>query len=590
MRVGITGAVNFIHRAYEAAGAFQWAREFLVNAMEAGAKHIQFGHVDGKRTIIDDGAGMDKDELLRFFSTLGESGKKIGGVHENFGLGAKVSSLPWNPDGVVVISKKEGKPASMLRICRVRDEYELVEHMTDHGPKVVVDPEAFEWPGPADFSKVLHHRHGTAVVLMGSRKHPNTLRGNPDVAQEAELKGLSAYLNERFWDLQNVDVTVAEARSGRPDDRVQYRRILGAHHFLADIGKAQRGVVDLGKVKVEWYLSTGNRPSVHAYARETGYVAVRYKGELFHHSTAKPVFRRFGVIESKVQSRLTLIIEPQRLEEGWGVHPDQSRTRLIFTGDGKRGAELPMDEWGLAFTEHMPKEVMDAIQEARGDSQGTLESEEYRRRLQDRFGSRWVVKALAQAPGVPTTTGTIYLDEQDITPVTDEQAGGRGESSAATEIRPALIRKADHIGPHPVVEVGSRVDVPRYRFAHADAFEQPWHLALWAPHDPSGPTVLLNVDSPILEEAVKHHVELYPDVYSEEVSETVRRVFGEVAVAKVAHVQKLSQHIPEEVLDRDYRSEQALTVGLMGLLAEESLVGSRLGGKLGRYAKAKEVA
>jgi hypothetical protein len=41
----------------------------------------------------------------------------------------------------------------------------------------------------------------------------------------------------------------------------------------------------------------------------------------------------------------------------------------------------------------------------------------------------------------------------------------------------------------------------------------------------------------------------------------------------------------EEDLDAHYRSEEALTVALMGLLAEESLIAQRLG-KLGRKKSA----
>ena len=52
---------------------------------------------------------MTREELLSFFSTLGEGAKRIGGVHDNFGVGAKIASLPWNPEGVVVISYKDGR-------------------------------------------------------------------------------------------------------------------------------------------------------------------------------------------------------------------------------------------------------------------------------------------------------------------------------------------------------------------------------------------------------------------------------------------------------------------------------------------------
>jgi hypothetical protein len=75
---------------------------------------------------------MSKDELLLFFSTLGEGAKRIGGIHDNFGVGAKIASLPWNPEGVVVISYKDGK-GSMIQIELDPDtaDYQLIETGTN---------------------------------------------------------------------------------------------------------------------------------------------------------------------------------------------------------------------------------------------------------------------------------------------------------------------------------------------------------------------------------------------------------------------------------------------------------------------------
>ena len=64
------------------------------------------------------------------------------------------------------------------------------------------------------------------------------------------------------------------------------------------------------------------------------------------------------------------------------------------------------------------------------------------------------------------------------------------------------------------------------------------------------------------------------------------QVFGEVAACKVAHSQKLTKQVTEQELDKDYPSEAALTVALMGLLAEESLIAQRLA----RLGKKKTVA
>jgi hypothetical protein len=91
----------------------------------------------------------------------------------------------------------------------------------------------------------------------------------------------------------------------------------------------------------------------------------------------------------------------------------------------------------------------------------------------------------------------------------------------------------------------------------------------------------MNKDAPLLLEAIKHHQDQYPEIFADEVEKIVKETYGEVAVCKIAHSQKLTKHVAEDQLDAMYRNEAALTISLMGLLAEESLIAQRLG-KLGR--------
>ena len=54
--------------------------------------------------------------------------------------------------------------------------------------------------------------------------------------------------------------------------------------------------LDGGRVVAEWFLWDGKRPTtIHAYAKEGGYVAVGYKGELYELTSHKHTFRRFGM-------------------------------------------------------------------------------------------------------------------------------------------------------------------------------------------------------------------------------------------------------------------------------------------------------
>ncbi len=616
MKIEITGASNFVNRMFEACGPYQWAREFLKNAIEAEANRVEFGiewqAVERlrvyRRMVADDGCGMGREELREFFSTLGTGKKKIGTVHDNFGVGAKIASLPWNPNGVVVISYKNGK-ASMIWIVLDEDtgDYELREFQDSDGSStVVVDPTEIAWD---DFDEIDWGAlkpewigdHGTVIALLGSDAAPNTVLGNPD-AGEADIKGLSVYLNSRFWDLAPCQVAVQELRSSQKNrwpagahDRDDKRRpntrtIRGAKHWLVAVdgenGKlADRAhlMLDEGRVRVEWYLWEGERPAIHSYAKKNGYIAVRYRGELFELTSKKAHFRWFGLIESEVQKNVTLIIEPQLSEAGngrWGVHPDQSRNRLNFTGNGQKGVSLPLSDWGEQFADDLPEPIVAAIRAVRRDIEGTIEDEEYRKRLQDRFGDRWKHKTLVKSRHEKKVEAGTVRDREIQTFATAISVRPKSKTKRKKTLQ--IVRKQGTSGgPDNVVEQEVPVDVPRWQPLGKDSFENDWHVAMWAPNDPAGPTVFINLESPLLEEVVAYHQKNYAPHMAEDVQDIVHRVFGEVAVAKIAHSRKLIKGMSEEEIDRTYRSEQALTLALMGLMAEESLIAQRLT-KLGR--------
>lgn len=602
MKLTITGASVFTNRLYEACGPYQWARELLINALEAGASKVDFGVVpycgNACRAVYDDGEGMSRAELVAFFGTLGVGSKRIGDVHDNFGVGAKVATLPWNPNGVVVLSYKGGVGNLIWMVLDdATGDYELVEFSTGSGTTAsAINPDTHRIEG-LDINTIRPHwmtDHGTCVLLLGSEAHPNTAVGNPD-AGERDLKGLSSYLNTRFWDLTGYDIQVTELRSTTTQETSR-RKITGARYYLEDVEStsgrlAHRGSLKLAKgcVDAAWWLWEGERPHIHSYARRPGYIAIKYKNELHHVTNSKLDFRNFGVVESKVQQNLTIVLEPRPLAAGpdgdWGVYHDQSRTRLLFTDSNGRGQNIPLFDWGREFAENIPAPILDAVTDARGETSGTIESEEYRKRLQDKFGNRWRVRRLVLAPAGDGDTPAGARDDEIPVEVSAHQSGAIREDGHRNNkpMRKSVIRRvATPVGNETAVEGFEPVDVPHYRYTRADAFARPWHLAAWAPNDVGGPAVLINTDSHILRDIIKYHQANYPDIFADEVSETVRAVFGEVAACKVAHSQKLAALVPEEQLNRDYRSEEALTLGLMGLLAEDAVIAARLGHKLGR--------
>ena len=250
---------------------------------------------------------------------------------------------------------------------------------------------------------------------------------------------------------------------------------------------------------------------------------------------------------------------------------------------------MPLSDWGFDFSDNMPQEIRDAIMKARGDNDGSLEDEEYRKRLQDKFGSRWLTTQLVKAQDGEGESETRNATPTNETARVVEQERERKQTmrkKRKSQRRIQVIRlRAIEGGIGQGVERQVAVDVPKFRYVSKEEFDEDWHLASWVPNDPEGPTVLMNKEAPLLVEAIKHHQQQYPDVFAVEVEKIVKDTYGEVAVCKIAHSQKLTTYVAEDQLDLTYRNEAVLTVALMGLLAEESLIAQRLG-RLGRKKSA----
>jgi hypothetical protein len=131
------------------------------------------------------------------------------------------------------------------------------------------------------------------------------------------------------------------------------------------------------------------------------------------------------------------------------------------------------------------------------------------------------------------------------------------------------------------VKVGG--GIPRYKTVNKDELS-PGMLAAWMPHDPEYPegVVLLNTDHPVLESQIVYWQLQYADHHSESIRQDVIQAYGEIAVAKVAHSEYLRSLLPSKTVETELRSESALTMALLGLMAEEAVISTRIGGKYGK--------
>lgn len=630
------GTQHLIDRTYRESGRFQWARETLVNALEAGATKAEFGvewqAVERKkvyrRYIADNGKGMNQAQLVEFFNTFGGGGKPIGGVHENFGVGSKTSLLPWNRHGLVVVSWVDGE-ASMIWVRQDKDSGEyglrLFRAADENGEETleaVVDP-FFDTLSGCDWSKVgpswvREQGHGTIIVLLGNNPNEDTVLGDPS-RDEADLKGLAAYLNRRLWTVgSGIEVTVDEFRTSdrrvwptaevdlrnkdpkSPDVRTTRRTVMGAKHYITYAVKeftkgklGHHGMLELrDKTKIRWFLWEGERPGVHSYAANQGFIAALYKNELYDSTSHLSVYRSFGVTDPGVRQRLWVVLEPTPYDDKAkrGVYPRTDRNTLLLQGGPDAGEPMPLYAWGAEFADNMPDPIKDALRAAYHEA-GTLDDRAWREKLAERFGDRWRVPKLRVAPKGDLTVDASQLGGEPVVrhKKPKKESERSDETRESSEPHHSISGTGGTItigvapGSAPAERVKLGVNIPTYRTAGPEEME-PGMLAAWSPKDPEHPegVVLINTGHPVLQQQFDFWKSQYAEHHATEVEREVLDVYGQVAVAKVAHSEKLKGILPAEVVEKELRSEHALTMGLLGLIAEEALIAARLGAKLGK--------
>jgi len=550
---------------------------------------------------------MSPHDLVEFFNTFGGGGKSIGGPHENFGVGAKTSLFPWNPDGVVVISWRDCQPA-MIWVQRNPETGEYGLKIFDaQDPATgevtfehVVTPFSDADNG-CDWSLVgpdWVREHGTVLVLLGSGLQRDTVRGDPGRA-EADIKGISAYLNCRIWILPPdveifVDGVKTDDRDGWPrtiHDRRKYRRkILGARSYIqyegGSLGKlADQGIVDLKSgVRVRWFLWSGERPAVQSYAAVSGYIAVLYENELYDLSFRASLYRAFGITEAEVRKNVWLVIEPPPLDrEGrHGIYPRTDRNSLLMRQDAEGGEPLPLADWGAEFSYVMPEPILQALRKARSTGSGSIKDETWRERLAERFGALWKILRLQMRSVGQLSVNPIQASLVPRPVVTQKPTGGAPGGDEGGRGGSIAIGKG--AGQSPATRTRVAGGIPTYVLVRAQDMDEPYLLAAWQPNHPVHPegAVLINVEHPVLEDQVTRWQAMYPDHLGEAIRGEVVSVYGEIAVAKVAHSEQLKVIMPRKVIEDELRSCSSLTMALLGLMAEEALLASRIGGKFGR--------
>lgn len=617
----VSGVRHLVERAYRESGELQYLRELVVNALEARATRIELGPEwaavarEGvyRLMIADNGVGMDPDQLLKFLNTFGGGGKPIGDAHENFGVGAKTSLLPWNHFGVVVISWTASNPGgAMVWLMRdpVTGEYGARKFETQDGSfeEVIVPPSSWAEVRPAWLDA-----HGTVVVCLGNTGGENTFLGK---TCDGDIKGISAYLNKRLWGIpEGVELVVQELRTdkrtewprsleeasgpaGKPDRRWNRRQVRGALHFAASVesekGKlAAHGTETLSDgTAIDWYLWDGERPAVHSYAHKNGYIAALYRNELYDTQQHPAHYRSFGITQSAVRANLTIIARPPHTNGSYGVYPDTARNSLRIQGTRRAGEALPWAEWAQEFAENLPAAIREALAKASPASSGTILDSTWRSRLVDRFGARWrSLRFVADPKGSEKISGPEGGGGGG-----GGRAGGGGGGTGgggaglpgpSTTTRPVAAMKTSPTGTVAARAVQARGGLPDWEWTVMSNIDDSAAVAAaWCPPSKDRPNGLVQLarDFPAILEVKAHWRSQFPDHHGAHIDQVVEDVYGEAMVAQVAHSESLASHPAwgRAKLESELRSPTALTMAVLGLLSEDYVISMRLTAALGR--------
>ena len=391
----------------------QFLREAIQNAIEAGATRVRVepcplamkdhaslpGGVK-RLSIVDNGCGMNAKELLQYINKYNSSSKVSGGHHDNFGIGIKATASSFNHYGLVFISwTKESKDGNMIWLCYNKKAKQFgVRHIPvyerqDDGEyefvyKQVVslkeleatyeDEGGFEgvkwWNAEKRRYNIIEDQ-GTIVYFCGMHQHDSTW------CKDARGKLLNDsaynyYINKRFYDLSTI-ISSAHYHKGK----FRYKVSHGFDYESLHLGFKKIQTLDFNEFKIITYISKepitkvnqtikyeaiNKRFDITSY--NNGFIAVKYKNELYNLETGKRASRQWGIIADEVMSQVKIIVVPPEYDPktNYGVFPNEGRDTLMME-DGNKDQEtkvLDLKEVREFFIDNMPQEVSDLIDNA----------------------------------------------------------------------------------------------------------------------------------------------------------------------------------------------------------------------------------
>jgi hypothetical protein len=552
---------------------------------QTGATKFAFG---------DNGIGMTHKVMADLYSIFQST--KTQSLEENYGIGARASTLKFNPEGVEFRSWRDGE-GYVCTLAKLREEHGIPIYGTldtDFGEGVVLSVIPLKQPYFSEEEIALMkppfiEDHGTVVVLHGKSEGDDTTLMPDELRDEIGADGRSRehtsywqthiYNSQYFTIPEGIKFRLYVEPGGGIEGKArknifhadrQLRLVKGTRDFLDNFAE-QSGTVEIPGAKVHWWiLGEGDEVALpHRLNRETGrpmtkadkrkrqrvwfpwltgtmnhaIVSAVYQGEQFDLATkvdAVRTLQKFGIFAG--QNNVCIVVEPDR---ELGVRSNMNRTSLLVN---KR--KLPWDRWGHEFAQRYPQEAPELlayIEGKLGNTDFDTELDRLLAEMKDDFTVPTAVprKKRARASDEEDPQGIMKPLGKRLPPAPDAPMKPRPEPSPEREIH----RRASPNGRtrYKPVEIGKRALLmnqaePRpavkllteegYNYAFRGRAAE--YVREATPKYPSG-IIYVNRDFDVMEKLIEESVNLYfpTDESKERALPAVRSIVELVYTAQI---------------------------------------------------------
>lgn len=441
---------DLVKRKIRQASSEMFVREFLQNAMEAASlaafprvKWMEFAFPEEgwrKLAIWNNGKGMDADELLSVMN-LGASGdEKRQGAADNFGMGAKLTGLRANHDGI------------LWRSCKAGSVYQLHLGWNNDEPGIIA--QANEYERPALVMDISHEYEGlmlskfdaTLLAGIGGRDCRITdfdwtqviFLGNDFAKQDTVVDPLgngspvggrsywlSRQINRRYYDIEKWNVT---AFCDRGETVAQNRRCKGLYHIVVEREETVR--IENGLIR--YCLLPELHESNEGAKGYRGHVALVFRNEIYDglfDGTWGIHSPKYGVIAGAPRIAIQVV-----LSDDFCATPNEQRTAVEREMPFGERRVVTLMEFEDAIEANMPQFLMEFIaSEDSKRSRGSSKLNAKLKRLMQNLGLR------APSVGDSGEADVGSDDDEGVAPTRKERAGG-GCGGGGGRRKPSLPR------------------------------------------------------------------------------------------------------------------------------------------------------